>query len=192
MMVLRKRDRCNMLPDSCGYTCIVPICTWNPWRHLQPDPRGPFAAHTVAELAARMERCVVFSAIKATINLEPEHLLSFYFNIFDNIAQKGFRKIIVYYGSADCIDFETVASYFTQYSGKSYKLYHVKPLSASFAECINQDETRTESEVTTLIETDIETECEAAVRWRYNTKKEAEHLASIIRNIKVPSDNGGI
>lgn len=109
-------------------TCIVPICTINPivHRHIKSD--DPFIGHKVVELATKNEKCMVWTPFKGTVNFDPDKLLSLYFNIFDTIARKGFRKIIVYYCGDMSESFEAALSYPTQYSQKRYTLYHVRAL----------------------------------------------------------------
>ena len=170
--------------EACGYTCIVPICSWNPWRYCQSNPGDPFAAHTIAELAAKIERCMVSSTIKATVNLDPDQLLNLYFCIFDNLAKYGFRKIIVYYGYDECVELETLPSYPSLYSRKPYTLYHVKSFPASGIECNDQNGAEPAIEEPVPPATNRKT----AARKQWHPKKEAEYLASIIRKIKSQSN----
>lgn len=197
------RRSSRKLIEECGDTCIVPICSWNDRQHHHSGPLDPFTAHAVVEQAAEMERCMVFSTIKGTVNLDPDLLLNLYFNIFDNISKTGIRKIILYYRGDECVDFETLPSYPDLYSGKPYTLYHVKPATMHGAEsCVNgnlpqekqqdeEDAVLSITQETSLSEhsmpssmTPKSTIYMMAVQEHDNPKKAAIHLASIIKEIK--------
>jgi hypothetical protein len=121
------------------------------------------------ETATEKERCMVWDPIKGTVNISLEELISIYFHIFDNIARKGFKKIIVYYCGDVFTPFESFPSYPSLYARKMYTLHHVNAFitNADSPDCPENDDINIESNQEKF-------ELEAAVN----------HLAEIIRCVK--------
>lgn len=102
--------------ETCAYTCIVPIGALEPHGYHLPIGTDYFAAKANAEAAAEIEPCMVFPAMflgsvyesmamKGAVTLQLETLTRLYFDIFDEIARNGFKKIILYSGHGGNMDF---------------------------------------------------------------------------------------
>lgn len=131
--------------EECGYTCIVPIGSLEPHGHHMPVGTDYFTAKAFAEQAAEIEPCMVFpamylgavyesAAMKGAVNLKPDLLIQLYFNIFDEIARNGFKKIIIYSAHGGNTDFVGLLTYSALYERKPYTLFHVKSLTMLYKE----------------------------------------------------------
>jgi creatinine amidohydrolase len=141
--------------EQCGYTCIVPIGSLEPHGHHMPVGTDYFTAKAFAEQAAEIEPCMVFpamylgavyesAAMKGAVNLRPDLLIQLYFNIFDEIARNGFKKIIIYSAHGGNTDFVSLLTYSALYERKPYTLYRVKSLNLIYS--VDMEEIREDFE----------------------------------------------
>ena len=131
--------------EECAYTCIVPIGSLEPHGPHMPVGTDYFTAQHFCTEAAKREPCMVFpamflgavyeaAAMKGAVNLKPELLIQLYFNLFDEIARNGFKKIILYSAHGGNADFIGLLTYSSLYERKPYTLFHVKSLTMLYKE----------------------------------------------------------
>ena len=120
--------------EECAYTCIVPIGALEPHGYHLPLGTDYFAAKANAEAAAEIEPCMVFPAMflgsvyesmamKGTVTLPVDTLFRLYFDIFDEIARNGFKKIILYSGHGGNMDFLREIVLASVHKRKPYTLF---------------------------------------------------------------------
>ena len=131
--------------EECAYTCIVPIGSLEPHGYHLPLGTDYFAAKANAEAAAEIEPCMVFpamflgsvyesTAMKGAVNLELETLNRLYFDIFDEIARNGFKKIILYSGHGGNMDFLSELVLASMHRRKPYVLFLCTSLSMLYTD----------------------------------------------------------
>ena len=120
--------------EECAYTCILPVGALEPHGYHLPIGTDYFAAKANAEAAAEIEPCMVFPAMflgsvyesmamKGAVTLPVETLFRLYFDIFDEIARNGFKKIILYSGHGGNMDFLREIVLASVHTRKPYTLF---------------------------------------------------------------------
>lgn len=120
--------------EECAYTCIVPIGALEPHGYHLPLGTDYFAAKANAEAAAEIEPCMVFPAMflgsvyesmamKGAVTIPVETLFRLYFDIFDEIARNGFKKILLYSGHGGNMDFLRELVLASVHTRKPYTLF---------------------------------------------------------------------